>query len=87
MTGVQTCALPIYTVPYDPQPPAICSGVRLGTPALTTRGMGVSEMKSVAGFICDALANSGDEAKLASVREGVKELSAKFPLYRHRMVK
>ncbi len=74
------------TVPYDPQPPAICSGVRLGTPALTTRGMGTQEMKLVAGFICDALSNAADEKKLAHIHEGVKELSGRFPLYRHQLI-
>jgi glycine hydroxymethyltransferase len=75
------------TVPFDPQPPAICSGVRLGTPALTTRGMGTEEMKQVASFIYDALSNVGNEAKLQEVREGVVELSKRFPLYQHRLVK
>lgn len=75
------------TVPYDPQPPAICSGIRLGTPALTTRGMGENEMVQIAEFIVDALGNTGDEAKLKSIHEDVRSLSAKFPLYKHRLVK
>jgi glycine hydroxymethyltransferase len=75
------------TVPFDPQPPTICSGVRLGTPALTTRGMGVAEMSDVAGFIVEALTNVGNEGKLKAVSAGVEELSRKFPLYRHRLVK
>lgn len=75
------------TVPFDPQPPTICSGVRLGTPALTTRGMGVGEMSQVAGFIVEALTNVGNESKLKAVSAGVEELSRKFPLYRHRLVK
>jgi glycine hydroxymethyltransferase len=75
------------TLPYDPQPPTICSGIRLGTPALTTRGMTESEMKTIAGFISEVLANHGDEGKLAKIREGVRELSAQFPLYKHRLVK
>jgi glycine hydroxymethyltransferase len=75
------------TVPFDPQPPTICSGIRLGTPALTTRGMGVGEMEHVAAFIVEALGNVSNEAKLKSVRQGVEELSRKFPLYRHRLVK
>ncbi len=75
------------TVPFDPQPPTICSGIRLGTPALTTRGMGVAEMEHVAAFIVEALGNVSNEAKLKSVRQGVEELSRKFPLYRHRLVK
>lgn len=74
------------TVPFDPQPPSVCSGIRLGTPALTTRGMQEKEMEHVAAFIVDALANAHDEKKLALVREGVIELSRRFPLYRHRLV-
>jgi len=74
------------TVPFDPQPPSVCSGIRLGTPALTTRGMREKEMEHVAAFIVEALASAHDEAKLASVREGVVELSRRFPLYRHRLV-
>jgi glycine hydroxymethyltransferase len=75
------------TVPFDPQPPTICSGIRLGTPALTTRGMGTAEMAEVASFIVEALSNVSNEAKLKSVRQGVEDLSKKFPLYRHRLVK
>ncbi|MFN4895609.1 MAG: serine hydroxymethyltransferase [Pseudomonadota bacterium] len=74
------------TVPFDPQPPSVCSGIRLGTPALTTRGLREAEMEQVAAFIVEALAHSQDENKLASVREGVVELSRKFPLYKHRLV-
>lgn len=74
------------TVPFDPQPPSVCSGIRLGTPALTTRGMREKEMEHVAAFIVEALMSAQDEAKLASVREGVVELSRRFPLYRHRLV-
>lgn len=75
------------TVPFDPQPPSICSGIRLGTPALTTRGMGVGEMALVAEFIYEALSNAQSEAKLASVSDNVRELSKKFPLYRHRLTR
>lgn len=74
------------TVPFDPQPPAICSGVRLGTPALTTRGMGVKEMEQIAAFILEALRNVGNEGNLSSIRSRVQELSKGFPLYRHRLV-
>ena len=75
------------TVPFDPQPPSVCSGVRLGTPALTTRGMGVAEMAHVGEFIYEALSNAQSEAKLKSVSDNVRELSKKFPLYRHRLTK
>lgn len=74
------------TVPFDPQPPSVCSGVRLGTPALTTRGMCEGEMKSIAQFIFDAITGWDNESKLASIADSVKGLSQKFPLYKHRLV-
>lgn len=74
------------TIPYDPQPPRVCSGVRFGTPALTTRGMGVGEMKTIAGFVRKALESVGDEAKLKSIKDDIQELSRGFPLYAHRLV-
>ncbi len=75
------------TIPFDPQPPSICSGLRLGTPALTTRGMGVAEMKVVAELITATFSARGDVEKLGSIRNQVRELSTGFPLYRHRLVK
>jgi glycine hydroxymethyltransferase len=75
------------TVPFDPQPPSVCSGIRLGTPALATRGMGVGEMAHVAEFIYEALSNAQSEAKLKAVSDNVRELSKKFPLYRHRLTR
>lgn len=74
------------TVPFDPQPPSVCSGLRLGTPALTTRGMGEKEMQQVAAFIVEALQNLDNESKLSSVKDGVVELSKGFSLYKHRLV-
>lgn len=73
------------TIPFDPQPPRICSGVRLGTPAITTRGMGPAEMKRIAGFIVEAISHRGDDYVLREIREGVRQLSLDFPLYRHRL--
>jgi glycine hydroxymethyltransferase len=74
-------------IPFDPQPPMICSGIRLGTPALTTRGMGTIEMETVAELIVAALAARDDEGKRSVVRSSVKALSERFPLYRHRLVR
>ncbi len=68
------------TIPDDPQSPFVTSGIRLGTPALTTRGMGTGEMERVAELIDRALTRP-DEATLARVREEVGELSSSFPLY------
>jgi glycine hydroxymethyltransferase len=68
------------TIPDDPQSPFVTSGIRLGTPALTTRGMGPGEMGRIAELIDRALTRP-DEATLARVREEVEELSSTFPLY------
>jgi glycine hydroxymethyltransferase len=68
------------TVPDDPQSPFVTSGIRLGTPALTTRGMGTEEMVRIAQLIDIALAKQ-DEATLARVKAEVKELTSAFPLY------
>jgi glycine hydroxymethyltransferase len=68
------------TVPDDPQSPFVTSGVRLGTPALTTRGMGEGEMQYIAGLIDRALTGRSDAA-LATVRGDVEALASGFPLY------
>ena len=68
-------------IPFDPEPPLVTSGIRIGTPALTTRGMKEKEMDQVAELIDRALLNREDESKLAKVREGVLNLTQKFPIY------
>lgn len=68
------------TVPFDPRSPFDPSGIRLGTPALTTRGMKEAEMKTVAGWINEAITNHTDEKKLAAIHAEVKELAKNFPL-------
>ncbi|MCB1303617.1 MAG: serine hydroxymethyltransferase, partial [Leptospiraceae bacterium] len=55
-------------IPFDPHPPAVTSGVRLGTPALTTRGFGPDEMKKVGNLICDLLENIEDETRKQAVK-------------------
>ncbi len=67
-------------IPFDPEPPVRTSGVRLGTPAITTRGFGEAEMREVAGLIAEAITGRGDPATLDSVRERVIALAARFPL-------
>jgi glycine hydroxymethyltransferase len=72
-------------IPYDPQPPAVTSGIRLGTPALTTRGMREAEMHTVARLIHRILSSRGDAAVLQEVRRSVADLAAGFPLYAERL--
>jgi glycine hydroxymethyltransferase len=67
------------TIPNDPQSPFITSGLRIGTPAVTTRGFGVDEMKLIAGFIADILDDF--EGNKERVKTEVAELCAKFPIY------
>ena len=69
------------TVPYDPKPPSVCSGLRLGTPALTTRGMGVEEMRRVAGWISDVLQHPDDEPRRVRIAGEVRALCAGFPIW------
>jgi len=68
-------------IPDDTRPPMDPSGIRLGTPAITTRGMKESEMKIIAGWIDEAITNWQDDAKLADIKQQVVELTKKFPLY------
>jgi glycine hydroxymethyltransferase len=68
-------------IPFDQNPPMIASGVRIGTPAVTSRGMREAEMELIATLIGRALAGSGDEGVLSSVRMEVEALCRKFPLY------
>ena len=68
-------------IPWDPEKPFVTSGVRVGSPALTTRGMGVAEMRTVAKLIVRVLDAPADEASLARVRGEVRELCAQFPMY------
>ncbi|MFO8111145.1 MAG: serine hydroxymethyltransferase, partial [Desulfosalsimonadaceae bacterium] len=69
------------TVPFDTQSPFVTSGIRIGTPAVTTRGMNETEMEKIGGFIIDALTHHEDEARIAAIREQVTGLCEKFPLY------
>jgi glycine hydroxymethyltransferase len=68
-------------IPFDPLPPGKASGIRLGTPALTTRGMKEPQMQQIAGLIDDVLMRRGDAAVLARVRSHVEALVNQFPLY------
>ena len=72
-------------VPFDPRPPMVTSGVRIGTPAVTTRGMGEEEIDAISGFIARAAENHDDEKVLRAIRDDVRELCLKFPVYGHRL--
>lgn len=69
-------------IPNDPEKPFVTSGIRLGSPAMTTRGFKEAEVELTANLIADVLENPNDEAHLASVRERVNALTARFPVYR-----
>jgi glycine hydroxymethyltransferase len=69
------------SVPNDPQSPFVTSGLRIGTPAMTSRGFGVEESKQITTWICDVLDNLGDESVEAGVKAKVVELCGRFPLY------
>jgi glycine hydroxymethyltransferase len=69
------------TIPFDPEKPAITSGVRVGTPAVTTRGMGVGDMSKIAGWIDRALDSVEDEAETSRIAAEVAEFARAFPLH------
>ena len=69
------------TVPNDPQSPFVTSGLRMGTPAITTRGFGESESQALGGWICDVLDHIDDQSVRARVRDQVTEVCSRFPVY------
>lgn len=69
------------TIPYDPESPFVTSGIRIGTPAMTSRGLTEDAMRTVADLLADTLENIGNEAVLAKVSKGVDEICKAFPLY------
>jgi glycine hydroxymethyltransferase len=68
-------------VPNDPQSPFVTSGIRVGTPAPTTRGFKEAEVTDIATWMCDVMDNLEDESVIAAVREKVSALCARFPVY------
>jgi glycine hydroxymethyltransferase len=68
------------TVPFDKKPPRVASGIRIGTPAITTRGMGTTEAHQIGELVARTLLHPEDEQILASAREAVRDLTARFPL-------
>ncbi|RZG83073.1 serine hydroxymethyltransferase [Acinetobacter sp. WCHAc060033] len=69
------------SVPNDPRSPFVTSGIRIGTPAVTTRGFGEAEVRDLAGWIADILDAKGDEAVINTVKAKVEAVCAKFPVY------
>ena len=69
-------------IPNDPEKPMVTSGVRIGTPALTTRGFKEEEARMTANLVADVLDNPRDSANIAKVREQVNALTRRFPVYK-----
>ncbi|MBU3675181.1 MAG: serine hydroxymethyltransferase, partial [Solirubrobacteraceae bacterium] len=69
-------------VPFDPRPPMVTSGLRIGTSALATRGLGVEDFSEVGGIIAEALAGDYDGSK-AELAERVRTVASRYPLYEH----
>ncbi|MEK6796253.1 MAG: serine hydroxymethyltransferase [Spirochaetota bacterium] len=70
-------------IPFDPESPKVTSGIRLGTPILTTRGMGTSEIKTVVAFIDRVLCDVNNESTIQAVANDVRDLCKKFPIYEY----
>jgi len=68
-------------IPFDPNPPRITSGIRVGTPAITTRGLDTEHMSEVALYMIEAMKSGGDEKTLAAIAAKVKVLCDRFPVY------
>lgn len=73
------------TIPFDQNPPLVASGIRIGTPALTTRGMGEKEMQTIATWIADVLADPENSVHLQNIKAEVQKLCKNFPLYTKRL--
>jgi glycine hydroxymethyltransferase len=74
-------------IPFDTEKPMVSSGIRIGTPSVTTRGMKEKEMGEIASLIADAVENHENEAKLKAIKEKVLALTARFPLYQELLEK
>jgi len=71
------------SIPFDPETAAVTSGIRVGTAATTTQGMGVTQMKQIASLIARAIKDGADESKAAAIASEVHALTSQFPVYPH----
>ena len=68
-------------MPFDPRPPAVSSGLRIGTPALATRGLGVDDFREIGKVIGEALTGDFDDSKRSELSERTRTLAERYPLY------
>jgi glycine hydroxymethyltransferase len=79
--GLSGITLNKNAIPYDPESPAVTSGIRVGSPATTTQGMGAPEMREIASLIARAIKDGGEPSKAQAISQDVRALTAKFPVY------
>ena len=79
--GAANITVNMNAVPQDPQSPFVTSGIRVGTPAITTRGFGCNESRDLAGWMCDIIDSRGDAAVIASIKAQAQALCAQYPVY------
>ena len=79
--GLSGITLNKNAIPYDPESPAVTSGIRVGSAATTTQGMGAPEMVQIAELIARAIKDGSEEAKASEIRHDVQTLTARFPVY------
>lgn len=79
--GLSGISLNKNSIPFDPETPAVTSGIRVGTAATTTQGMGKPEMKIIAGLIARAIKDGSDESKAKAIKSEIHQLTVKFPVY------
>jgi len=80
--GAANITVNMNAVPNDPQSPFITSGIRVGTPAVTTRGFGEEECRELAGWMCDIIDSRGDQGKIDQIKAKALEICARFPVYK-----
>ena len=79
--GLSGITLNKNAIPYDPESPAVTSGIRVGSAATTTQGMGEPEMREIASLIARAIKDGGESSKAQAISQDVRALTAKFPVY------